>query len=141
MTALQEQVIGRLRAQRRSQAAKLTNATLEQIERDPTLQAYALAAGASAFGDNCATCHGQRGPTLAGIWGQPRQLSDGRTVAADEAYMRESILYSTEKMVSGFQPIMPSYRGQMTEEQLIQIVAYIKSLSQPPTREVRPAHD
>lgn len=89
----------------------------------------------------CATCHGQRGPTLAGIWGQPRQLADGRTVVVDEAYVRESILYSTEKMVSGFDAIMPSYRGQMSEEQLMQIVAYIKSLSAPPTREVRPSHE
>jgi cytochrome c oxidase subunit 2 len=89
----------------------------------------------------CATCHGQRGPSLAGIWGQPRQLADGRTVVADEAYMRESILYSTEKMVAGFDQIMPSYRGQLSEEQLMQLVAYIKSLSQPPTREVRPGHE
>jgi cytochrome c oxidase subunit 2 len=93
----------------------------------------------NAFG--CATCHGQRGPTLAGIWGQRRQLADGTTVIADEAYVRESILHSTDKLVGGFQPIMPSYRGQMSEEQLMQIVAYIKSLSQPPLREVRPAHE
>ena len=47
--------------QRRAEAARLTQATLAQIERDPALQAYALAAGASAFGDNCATCHGTGG--------------------------------------------------------------------------------
>jgi cytochrome c oxidase subunit 2 len=93
----------------------------------------------NAFG--CATCHGQRAPTLAGIWGQPRRLADGRTVTADEAYMRESILYSTEKIVEGFQPIMPSYRGQISEEQLMHLLAYIKSLSQPVNREVRPASE
>jgi cytochrome c oxidase subunit II len=89
----------------------------------------------------CATCHGQRAPSLAGIYNQPRPLTDGRTVVADDAYLRESILYSTEKIVAGFEPIMPSYRGQMTEEQLMQIVAYIKSLSMPPAREVRPSYE
>jgi cytochrome c oxidase subunit 2 len=90
----------------------------------------------------CATCHGQRGPTLANVYGQPRPLADGASVVADEAYLRESILYSTEKIVQGFQPIMPSYRGQMSEEQLMQIVAYIKSLAAPvPAREVRPAYE
>ena len=89
----------------------------------------------------CATCHGQRGPTLANVYGQPRALVGGGSVVADEPYLRESILYSTEKVVEGFQPIMPSYRGQMSEEQLMQIVAYIKSLSAPPAREVRPAYE
>ncbi len=89
----------------------------------------------------CATCHGQRGPPLANVYNQPRPLQGGGSVVADEAYLRESILYSTEKLVEGFQPIMPSYRGQMSEEQLMQIVAYIKSLSAPPAREVRPAYE
>jgi cytochrome c oxidase subunit 2 len=89
----------------------------------------------------CATCHGQRGPTLANVYGQPRPLQGGGSVVADEAYLRESILYSTEKLVEGFQPIMPSYRGQISEEQLMQIVAYIKSLAAPPSREVRPAYE
>jgi len=93
----------------------------------------------SHFG--CATCHGQRGPTLANVYGQPRPLQGGGSVVADEAYLRESILYSTEKLVEGFQPIMPSYRGQISEEQLMQIVAYIKSLAAPPPREVRPAYE
>jgi cytochrome c oxidase subunit 2 len=93
----------------------------------------------------CATCHGQRGPTLANVYGQRRPLQGGGSIVADEAYLRESILYSTAKIVEGFQPIMPSYRGQMSEEQLMQIVAYIKSLadqvSNPPAREVRPAYE
>ena len=59
--------------QRRAQAARLTQATLAQIERDPTLQAYALAAGASAFGDNCATCHGTGG---SGAKGYPNLRDD-----------------------------------------------------------------
>lgn len=62
-----------LRAQRRAQASRLTTASLAEIERDPALQAYALAAGASAFGDNCATCHGVGG---AGAKGYPNLRDD-----------------------------------------------------------------
>jgi cytochrome c oxidase subunit 2 len=80
----------------------------------------------------CITCHtgqsGARGPNLAGVYGQPVRLSDGRTLVADENYIRESILYSQAKVVAGFQPIMPTFAGQISEESLIQLVAYIKSL-------------
>ncbi|HYE44109.1 MAG TPA: cytochrome-c oxidase, cbb3-type subunit III [Caulobacteraceae bacterium] len=62
-----------LAAQRGAQGAKLTNASLQEIEQDPALQAYALAAGASAFGDNCATCHGTGG---AGAKGYPNLRDD-----------------------------------------------------------------
>jgi cytochrome c oxidase subunit 2 len=80
----------------------------------------------------CITCHtgtsGARGPNLAGLFGQPVKLSDGKTVTADENYVRESILYPQAKIVAGYQPIMPTFSGQVSEESLIQLVAYIKSL-------------
>lgn len=83
----------------------------------------------------CLTCHRSdtqgRGPNLAGIFGRPVLLDDGRTVTADENYIRESILNPGAKIVSGFKPIMPTYQGQVTEENLMALVAYIKSLSQP----------
>jgi cytochrome c oxidase subunit 2 len=83
----------------------------------------------------CATCHRSdtqgRGPNLVGMFGKPVQLDDGRTVVADENYVRESILNPGTKVVSGFKPIMPSYQGQVSEESLMALVAYIKSLSQP----------
>jgi cytochrome c oxidase subunit 2 len=85
----------------------------------------------------CSTCHRfevqGRGPNLIGAFGKPVQLQDGRTVIADENYVRESILVPTAKIVSGFQPIMPSFQGQVTEEQLTALVAYVKSLSEQPT--------
>jgi len=56
-------------------------------------------------------------------------LNNGQTVKADEAYLRESILNPQAKIVNGFGPIMPSFQGQVNEEQLLQVVAYIKSLS------------
>ncbi len=55
-------------------------------------------------------------------------LQDGRTVLADDGYIRESILKPRAKIVAGWQPIMPSFEGQASEEELIQLIAYIKSL-------------
>ena len=84
----------------------------------------------------CSTCHRfdvqGRGPNLIGLFGKPVQLQDGRTVTADEDYIRESIVNSQAKIVSGFQPIMPVFQSQISEEQLNALVAYVKSLSQAP---------
>jgi len=84
----------------------------------------------------CSTCHRfdvqGRGPNLMGVFGKPVQLEDGRIVTADENYVRESILVPAAKVVSGFKPIMPSFQGQVSEDQLNALVAYVKSLSQQP---------
>jgi len=95
------------------------------------------ASGSSIFQQlGCPTCHRfdtqGRGPNLVGIFGKPVQLEDGRTVVADENYIRESILSPSAKVVSGFKPIMPVFQGLVTEEQLTALVAYIKSLGPPP---------
>jgi cytochrome c oxidase subunit 2 len=80
----------------------------------------------------CNTCHmsgdGQRGPSLNGIFGMEQELMGGGKVIATEDYLRESILKPQEKIVKGYQPIMPSYQGLITEDQLLQLVAYIKTL-------------
>jgi cytochrome c oxidase subunit II len=85
----------------------------------------------------CPTCHRfdiqGRGPNLVGIFGKPVQLEDGRTVIADENYIRESILSPNAKIVSGFKPIMPTFQGLVNEDQVTALVAYIKSLSRPPS--------
>ena len=84
----------------------------------------------------CSACHRfdvqGRGPSLVGVFGKAVQLEDGRTVIADENYVRESILNPAAKVVSGFKPIMPVFQGQVSEEQLNTLVAYLKSLSQAP---------
>jgi cytochrome c oxidase subunit 2 len=80
----------------------------------------------------CNTCHGQRAPTLAGVYGRRVLLNDGSTVIADENYLRESILQPNAKLVAGYPPIMPTYQGQLTEEQITELIAYIRSL-QPAT--------
>jgi cytochrome c oxidase subunit 2 len=82
----------------------------------------------------CVTCHRSdtqgRGPNLAGVFGKPVLLEDGRTVTADENYVRESILEPAAKIVKGFKPVMPTFQGQVTDEQLNALVAYVKSLNQ-----------
>ncbi|MFZ0311933.1 MAG: cytochrome c oxidase subunit II [Candidatus Korobacteraceae bacterium] len=83
----------------------------------------------------CVTCHRSdtqgRGPDLTGLFGKTVPLDDGRTVTADDNYIRESILNPGAKIAAGFKPIMPSFQGQVSEEGLGALVAYIKSLAQP----------
>jgi len=95
------------------------------------------ASGEKVFAElGCATCHrpdGQgRGPSLQGLFGKTVQLEDGRTVTADENYIRESILDPGAKVVKGFKPVMPTFQGIVSEEQLNALVAYVKSLSSTP---------
>jgi cytochrome c oxidase subunit II len=83
----------------------------------------------------CATCHRTdtqgRGPILTGVFGKPQRVQGGGDVLVDEAYIRESITNPAAKVVEGFQPIMPSYQGQVSEEQLLQLISYIRSLGAP----------
>ncbi len=95
------------------------------------------ATGAKLFVQHaCNTCHRPdslaRGPNLEGLFGRTVQLADGRTLVADESYIRESIVNPNAKLVAGFQPLMPTFQGLISEEGLLQLVAYIKSLSKPP---------
>jgi cytochrome c oxidase subunit 2 len=80
----------------------------------------------------CNTCHTNdatgRGPVLVGLYGKQVKLSDGRTVIADDNYIRESILNPQAKIVAGFQPLMPTFQGQVNEEDLLKLIAYIHSL-------------
>jgi cytochrome c oxidase subunit 2 len=88
-------------------------------------------AGAKLFTQfQCITCHGQRGPGLQGVYGSRRKFTDGSEQTADENYLRESILNPSAKIVAGYQPLMPTYQGQLTEEQVMQLIAYIKSLNE-----------
>ncbi len=94
------------------------------------------ATGEKVFSElGCATCHRSdsqgRGPNLQGVFGHPVQLQDGRTLTADENYIRECIIDPGSKRVKGFAPIMPTFQGLVSEEQLNALVAYVKSLSKP----------
>jgi len=85
----------------------------------------------------CSTCHLPDGKgcghSYFGVYGSHVKLADGSTVLADENYIRESILQPNAKIVAGFQPVMPSFQGLVTEDQILALTAYIKSLKdQPP---------
>lgn len=91
------------------------------------------ASGAQLFAElGCATCHrpddDSRGPWLAGLFGSQVELADGSTVVADEDYVRSSILDPSSQLVAGHEAIMPTYRGQVSEEELLELLRYIREL-------------
>jgi len=91
-------------------------------------------AGERLFSDfNCVNCHAtgarQRCPQLGGLYGTDVQLEGGAHVKFDEAYVRESIINPNAKIVKGYPPVMPTYRGQISEEQILDLIAYIRSLT------------
>jgi cytochrome c oxidase subunit 2 len=90
--------------------------------------------GEKLFADlACNTCHRPdsrgRGPVLDNLFGHQVQLHDGTVVTADESYVRESILQPAAKITAGFQPVMPAFQGLVSEEQLLALIEYVKSLS------------
>lgn len=78
----------------------------------------------------CSGCHGEnavvRAPGLHGLYGAPVPLASGDVVIADEAYIRDSILLPTSQVAAGYQPVMPSFRNQVSEEDLLKLIAYLK---------------
>ncbi len=90
--------------------------------------------GEKLFADlACNTCHRDdaqaRGPQLKGTFGHVVKFQDGTTGVMDENYIRESILNPQAKIVAGFQPLMPTFQGVVTEEQILQLISYIRSLA------------
>lgn len=83
----------------------------------------------------CGTCHLQQGsglgPSLAGIYGKPQKLESGETRVVDEDLIREAIITPNSISLPGYQPVMPTFKGQMSEDQLLQLIAYVKSLATP----------
>jgi cytochrome c oxidase subunit 2 len=80
----------------------------------------------------CSGCHGTgskiHAPSLEGLYGRPVPLADGSTVIADDKYIRDSILLPRSQIAAGYEPLMPSFGGKVSEEQLLRLVLYIKSL-------------
>jgi len=89
--------------------------------------------GANLFRSlGCSGCHGPnssvRAPPLEGVFGRPVPLGDRRTVVADEAYIRDSILNPSKDIVAGYTPIMPSFKDLIDENDLMRLVTYLKSI-------------
>lgn len=107
-------------------------------------KAMSVAGNAVFVANNCNACHGEWAPTLAGLYMSKVPLADGRTVIADEDYLRRSVLDPAADIVAGYETtgtdLMPTFRGSLTEEQLDDLIEYIKSLGpamaagQPTTR-------
>jgi cytochrome c oxidase subunit 2 len=92
--------------------------------------------GQRLFDDlGCATCHQANntglGPSLVGLYGKPQRLRDGSTRIADDDLIRQAIVNPDSVPLSNYQPVMPTFKGQVDEEQVLQLVAYIKSLGTP----------
>lgn len=90
-------------------------------------------AGERLFRDKgCSGCHqgnsSVRAPLLNGVYGGPVPLDDGSVTTADDMYIRDSILLPKKQVVAGFKPVMPTFQGQLSEEELFQLIAYVKSL-------------
>jgi len=92
-------------------------------------------AGAKLFQvRGCQQCHSvdgtaRIGPTMQGVFGRTEAMADGTMVTADENYLRESILEPQAKVVAGFEPVMPTYQGRMSNEEVTAVVEYLKALS------------
>jgi cytochrome c oxidase subunit 2 len=80
----------------------------------------------------CVTCHiadgTGRGPSLAGAFGKPVKLRDGQTLVVDEGFLRRAITVPNSMPLPNYPPVMPSFQGQLNEEQILQLIAYIKTL-------------
>ncbi len=109
------------------------------LARSPTSSGL-VAEGKALFQiHGCSGCHNigpgtgngsiVRAPSLVGVFGSPVPLSDGSVVTADEQYIRDSILQPRKQVVASYAPVMPSFAGVISEEDLVRIIAFIKSLS------------
>ncbi len=89
----------------------------------------------------CSGCHGAHAtvhaPPLQGLFGSQVRLQDGRTVVADERFVRDAVLLPNKDVPAGYEASMPSFRGQIDEEQLLEIIAYVKSIAAAPQGEMQ----
>ena len=116
------------------------------LERNATSTGL-VAEGQSLFvARGCSGCHQNglsggagtvRAPSLNGLYMSPVPLSDGTTVIADDRYIHDSIVYPDAQVVASYAPLMPSFRGVLGEDELVRIVAYIKSLASSSVQEGR----
>lgn len=106
----------------------------DQTPGDAAPPTMAMAGEALFQNLGCITCHHMDGegpgPTLVGLLGKTVELEDGETAVADIQYIRDSILDPHAQIVEGYPPIMPTYEGQISEEELLQLVEYIAALDE-----------
>lgn len=98
-----------------------------------TTQTTLATAGAALFKSyGCSGCHGLNGtvraPLLDGVYGHAVPLEGGQVITADEKYIRDSILLPLSQVVASYKPVMPTFQGRISEDELLKIIAYIKAL-------------
>lgn len=81
----------------------------------------------------CSTCHstdGSRlvGPTFKGLWGSMEETQDGEKVKVDENYVRESLLEPMKRITKGYPPAMPTFKGQLSDDEIRYLIAFMKTL-------------
>jgi len=112
---------------------------MEPAEFSRWLQAHRGASDMASRGEalfreyGCSGCHGRNAsvhaPSLAGLYGKPVPLADGTIVIADERYLRDSVLLPAKEIAAGYEPIMPSFAGRISEDEILALIAYIKELA------------
>jgi cytochrome c oxidase subunit 2 len=112
---------------------------LEPVQFQRWLDGHRVAGDTASRGEalfrelGCSGCHGANAsvhaPDLSGVYGKPVPLSDGSTVVADDRYLHDSILLPRKEVAAGYEPIMPSFAGQIDENEVFELIAYIRSLA------------
>ncbi|WP_129628268.1 c-type cytochrome [Candidatus Oscillochloris fontis] len=105
------------------------------IHADSPVESELRIRGEQLFNNlGCAACHQEHGaglgPRLHGLYDRQVSLADGSDILADDAYLYESILNPAAKVVKSYNPIMPAYEGQLKEDEVRQLIAYLKSLAE-----------
>lgn len=113
--------------------------------RDGTAEPGLARQGLARFSQlGCAGCHGPGGavhaPSLEGLLGRTVHLADGRSIVADENYVRDAILLPSKDVVAGYQPVMPSFAGQVTEEDIAALIAFMRAEPAGPTSDATAVH-
>jgi len=113
----------------------LTKTEYESWLAQQSVEGTLASEGANLFRQlGCSGCHAAgstvRAPPLEGLYGRPVPLQSGAVVIADDKYIRDSILLPRAQIAAGYEPLMPSFSGKVTEDDLIRLIAYIKSLAQ-----------
>lgn len=111
----------------------------EWLEKSRVDQSLAMQGAALFRSRGCSGCHGAastvRAPPLEGLFGHAVPLASGEVVTADEQYIRDSILLPQAQVTAGYQPVMPTFKNVLSEDEVLKLVAYIKSLAaEPPGR-------
>lgn len=126
------QYCGLSHSQMRATVEVLTPEAYEKyLKETDTPSLTAAPTGAQIYAKSgCVSCHdgsSSVGPSLSGLYGQAVVLANGAKVRADENYLRRAILEPNSEIVRGYQGVMPTFQGQLSEEQLIKLISYIKS--------------